>query len=975
VSFLAGILSGGKAKTTMPTAVSGLQLQSSTQGLPVQIVFGATKIAPNLIWYGDFISIAQQSSAGSGGKGGVGGGGGGKGGGGGGQYVYETAVALGLCEGQIAGVGNVYVNKNVVSIASLGLTLFDGSYSQTPWGYLTTNHPDQADYYRGLAYVAASSYQLGDSPHLPNHNIEVFGLHYNSTGVAGVPDADPSLVASFLLSDPKAGAGFPSARIGDLTTYRAYCIANGLWVSPAYNQQSPLSTVLSDLATATNSEWVWSAGLLTLVPYGDQDITANGYTYSAPSSPQYDLSDDDFMPQEGEDPVRMTRKRPADAINSIQIECLDRNNQYNPAIVEAKDQALIDVYGLRQQAKKDTHLFADTNAGRLSAQLQLQRMAVRNQFAFSLDQRYVLLEPMDIVTITDSRLGLNRQWVRILEITENDRDGFDIVAEEYLNGTGSSPAYRFERGNGYNVNYNASPGDANPPVFFEPPVQISRTGGLEVGIACSGGSNWGGCDVWISSDGDAYQFAGRITGPARQGVLTALLPVGGDPDTVNTLSVDLSMSAGALLSGTQADADGYHTLCYVDGELISYETADLTSAHQYDLSYLRRGAFGTDIAAHTSGSQFVRLDGGIFTYPYDKSKIGQTVYIKLLSFNIFGGGLQNLADVSEIEYVVTGPPKPPRVQNFQVTQNGNSVVFSWEDIAADSAVKGYDIAYGDVGSPWSSKSMLTEAHRGTEMTNADVPPGTWEFSIRAKDIADQLGPESLITFKVSNPNSLVLNAAQAPGWAGSVSGFVVHPSGVLVPDSQYTAGHYGDFTPFDTFVPDPVSSASFTSNVFDIGSDSNLRVYDTASSALGPGQTGGGASLQFSIDNWLDGDSDPNAFTSWASGYVEFRYLKGRITYSGITAGNVSMVTGFTILADVAPTVQQSGTLSVAAGGTTLTFPNPYHTPPYVTATPIGGSARYASVELITATTCKIHVWDQSGADVGGDVNWTSSGS
>jgi hypothetical protein len=974
VSFFAGIIGGGKAKTTMPTAVSGLQLQSSTQGLPIQIVFGATKIAPNLIWYGDFVSIAQRSSAGAGGKGGVGGGGGGKGGGGSSEYVYETAVALGLCEGPITGVGNVYVNKNVVSLASLGLTQFDGSYSQTPWGYLITNHPDEADYYRGLAYVAASSYQLGNSPQLPNHNFEVFGLFYNSTGVSGVPDADPSLVVDFLLSDPKAGAGFPASRVGSLATYQAYCIANGLWVSPAYNQQSPASSILEDLAAATNSVWVWSAGLLTLVPYGDQSVTANGYTYTAPSTPDYDLDDDDFMPAPGQDPVRMTRKRPADAINSVKIECLDRNSQYNPAVVEAKDQALIDVFGLRQQPKKDTHLFADTVAARLSAQLQLQRMAVRNQFAFELDQRYVLLEPMDIVTITESRLGLNRQWVRILEISENDSGGFDILAEEYLNGTGNAPAYSFEENNGYSVNYNSSPGNANPPLIFEPPVQAGQTGGLEVDIACSGGPNWGGCDVWISSDGANYKIAGRVNGPARQGVLSALLPSGADPDTVNTLSVDLSMSSGELLSGTRADADGLHTLCYVDGELISYETADLTSAYRYDLTYLRRGAFGTTIAAHNSGSQFARLDGGIFAYTYDKSKIGQTIYIKLLSFNIYGGGLQSLADVSETVYVLTGPPKPPQVQDFQVTQNANSVIFSWRDVSTDSAIKGYDIAYGDIGSVWSSKAMLTEAHRGTEMTNADVPPGIWEFSIRAKDIADQLGPESLITFKVSNPNSLVVNEAQAPGWPGSLNGFVLHPSGVLVPDSQHTAAYYSDFTPFDTFVPDPVTTASYTSNVIDVGSDSNLRVYDSENSALGPGQTGGAASLAFSIDTWQDGGTDPNTYTPWTSGYVDFRFLKGRITYSGITAGNVSMVTDFTILADVAPSVQESGQLVVAAGGTTLTFPNPYHTAPYVTATPISSSARTASVVSITKDDCVIHVWDSSGADVGGTVNWQATG-
>ena len=48
-------------------------------------------------------------------------------------------------------------------------------------------------------------------------------------------------------------------------------------------------------AKATNSAFVWSSGTLTLVPYGDTDITANGYTYTAPSSPLYDLTDDDFL--------------------------------------------------------------------------------------------------------------------------------------------------------------------------------------------------------------------------------------------------------------------------------------------------------------------------------------------------------------------------------------------------------------------------------------------------------------------------------------------------------------------------------------------------------------------------------------------------------------------------------------------------------------------------------------------------------
>ena len=103
--------------------------------------------------------------------------------------------------------------------------------------------------------------------------------------------------------------------------------------------------------------------------------------------------------------------------------------------------------------------------------------------------------------------------------------------------------------------------------------------------------------------------------------------------------------------------------------------------------------------------------------------------------------------------------------------------------------------------------------------------------------------------------------------------------------------------------------------------------------------------------------SDPNTFTNWTSGYVDFRYLKGRITYTGITAGNVSMVADFTILAaaDVAPfgaAVGNAQTVHRRAGplspSRTLTTP-----PPYVTATVdqrAADSFLSASVASVTRT-------------------------
>ena len=1068
-----------KNQASNQAAVSGLQIQSSALGKCIPIIYGTTRIAPNLIWYGDFVSVAHTSTPSSGGgKGGVGGGGGGKGGGGSVSYTYNVATALGLCEGPIQSVGVAYVDKNVSSLATLGMTSFLGGYSQSPWGYLTTNHSSQALNYHGLAYLAVASYQLGTSPQLPNHNFEVHGVYSNS--ISGKSDADASLVVSDLVSNSHYGAGFPSAYLGDFSVYQAYTIANGLWISPGYQEQAQCASLLNDIMLATNSEFVWSGGLLNIVPYGDQTITANGYTYTAPSSPQYSVGDDDYVGG-GDSPVLLQRKRVADAYNSIKVECVDRSNSYNPAIIEAKDQAAIDQFGLRQDSKT-LHLFADTTAAKLSAQLMLQRQSIKNIYTFTLDQRYIRLDPMDIIAITDSRLGLSAQWVRIIDITENDDYSLTMNAEEYLNGTGSAPAYSFQPPGGFTADYNQDPGNVNTPVIFEAPVQLATTG-LEIWFALSGGSSWGGCDVYVSSDGNTYKLAGRITGPSRQGVLTATFPSGSDPDTTNNCSVNLSESYGALLSGTADDADLAHTLCYVDNELISYQTSTLTSAYNYTLgTYIRRGQFGTTISSHASGSAFARLDDGIFKYTYVKEQIGQTFYAKFISFNIYGGGSQSLVDVSPYTRTIVGPPIPGNVQNFSAQQNGGAVVFNWDEVT-DFALKGYDILYGRQDDVFANATFLTESMRGTEMTNASVPPGTWRFYIRGVDIAGQYSATpTTFDLIVTDESPIISQAAQEPGWGGTLSNLVVHYTGVLIPTGIKTSDQYVTINPpsapslsytsggvisattyyakityvtsggetlassessllvilnnllvvtspstvsgatgwniyvsnssgtetlqnlspqalgtdwtmptsgliagaalpsanttgwevFNVFVPDPNTTASYTAPTIDTGYDDTLRAFSTTSSAMGYGQSGT-ASIQYAIDTWLTAGSDLNIFTNWVLGFILMRYIRSRITLT-ITAGSVPYITDFTPTLDKAPSIESSANVAVAPGGSIVAFPTQYHAPPFVQITVVSGSALIGTANNITATGFTAHVWNTSGSDVGGVINWSASG-
>jgi hypothetical protein len=170
--------------------------------------------------------------------------------------------------------------------------------------------------------------------------------------------------------------------------------------------------------------------------------------------------------------------------------------------------------------------------------------------------------------------------------------------------------------------------------------------------------NWGGCQVLISSDGSTYTNAGVIYRGARQGVLTATLASHADPDTVDTLSVDLAESQGQLLSGTATDADDFVTLCFCNGELVSYETATLTAAYRYDLlTRLRRGIYGTPIGSHSAGANFARFgpnDPSLFRYPYPASFVGKTISIKLPAFNIWGQALQSSAGLDVFTYTLTG---------------------------------------------------------------------------------------------------------------------------------------------------------------------------------------------------------------------------------------------------------------------------------------------------------------------------------
>lgn len=705
----------GRTTTTRANKISEFTVNTAEYGAVVPEIIGTVRTAGNVIYYDDFTAHEHREThkAGKGGKSkqvSI-------------TYTYTVAVILGLCEGPISGIGKVWIGKNVHNYPAddIQLTLFDGEENQQPWAYTQGKHPDKALPYSGLAYMAGVI-DLGDSGSMPSYNFEVKGrLLETGDGI----DVNPADYIRYVLDK----IGKKDMQIIGLENYRKYCKEADLLISsPPDEDAKAAREVVNEIAKLTNAYVFWSNDKLKIVPLADRPVG----NWAPDKTGITDLTADDFLPQSGGALVTYKRKDSSAIYNQFPVEFINRANGYEKESVSYEFTEDIKNYGVRAASVTNAHyIYTKERAVKIAEQLARNNKYERTQYTFKLDWSLCRLEVGDLVRLTDENSGIFEQVAVINGITEGTDGCLTVTAISRAPGNYPAAKYNVHANDRPYIDYNKTAPDTVP-VIFQPPADLTADG-LELWIAAKGKADgWGGCTVYVSDDNTNYRTVGQIAGSARCGKLThPLSPMPNHPSG-NQVMVTCN---DQLLSGTPQDAERKNTLCWIDGECMSYINATLQSNGAWLLSGLYRRQCNTAVRMHAKNTDFVRLDNSVFKVPFAKDDVGKKIYIKFCSYNIFGAGNQDLSEVKAYEYTLTPYYIPPvtnltAYNRYRQLADGVSrydIVVNWTPPELQSYLQG-DVWY-KTSNGQAKDLVIKEGTKGSELGF----DSEWTFGGSGKD--------------------------------------------------------------------------------------------------------------------------------------------------------------------------------------------------------------------------------------------------
>lgn len=610
-----GFLFKRSNSTTRADRISSFQATTCDFGTPVPLLYGTSKIAPNLIKYDNFRAVERRTTTKSGKSKST-------------QidYEYYADIQLALGEGAIDSIGAVWVGD--VKYSSLYALTINQDGGSSGWS-INLGDVDNPVYGK-LAYVEGNIFLGTNSASMPSYNMETRG-RLRSTGDG--TDANPA----HIIKDMLAMIGLDNyIDTVSFNNYAEFCKEADLLVSTpagAFTEQKKAQEVIKDLLTLTNTFMFWSVDRFKFVP---REPISYG-TWRPNTTITYDINHDDLIPQNGA-PLTFKRKSAANIYNYITVNFTNRANDYEEEGVSYQDVADITERGTVSQTVDAKWFHTKERAVRYAKMLARQALTETNQYTLVLDWAFNRLEAGDLLRVTDSAVGLENQIMMVSEVVESTAGIITVTAVSRPAGDYSDAAYTVRDDYQY-IDYNVEAGDTDDPLFIIPPADlVTSANGVEIWIALRGKTDkWGGCDVYASNDDSAYEYIGTQEVSSYYGKLTA--PIS---PSDNTMIVHFdNVKEVTLLTGEQDPLAG-KTDVWINGEVIAYAEARKTAPNTWELTGLQRGRYGTTPATHATNEAFACLDGGLYVVPLTKYYLGKTLYFKFPAMNYLRTNKQDL---------------------------------------------------------------------------------------------------------------------------------------------------------------------------------------------------------------------------------------------------------------------------------------------------------------------------------------------
>lgn len=416
------------------------------------------------------------------------------------------------------------------------------------------------------------------------------------------------------------------ALVKNATETDKYCRIMGFTFSDSITSQVGAWDHIAAIMASANCDAVWSDGRLEFVPHEVLSLAGGGETWTPQpgrASPAYSLSASDFLA-----PLQPSRRAVSDEKSILPISFSDRSQNYRTNTLDLMDSGATEYRGAKKASTVDCPWITRKSVAGTSAWLRLRKNTIsRTTWEGRLPWRFQRLQAMDLVSITEPRLGLSAEICRVRRLTRHSDCSLTVVLES--------------AGSDYSVPTSPILDDADvtTPIWFAPSildasvavVPVEYTGQALPGVlfAVAGVPEWQGSDIWVRwvIDGvpDEWTLVGEVLETTPMGYLT---------EEMGSLSPrpDLRPHAG-LMPGAQDDWAGefglvkldlpspsaaYSTgippaLAKIGNEFAAhFERANGVWVHR--AKTLRRGLWGSVAEPHAPGTRVVVFRAGTPTW-------------------------------------------------------------------------------------------------------------------------------------------------------------------------------------------------------------------------------------------------------------------------------------------------------------------------------------------------------------------------